>query len=163
MPSGKNGTGKSSVLAGASIILSWIIARLRNDKGVGSYISKLDVNNNAVNGCIIGSMFGSEVSIPSKAKAGFAKEFTFDIAPIREYVTDKRKQLAEHRDTTCVPVFAYYGVKRAVLDMPLRTRHKDYSIFDAYDNTAATRKKTLSARSLYRLSSGIARAISNMT
>lgn len=131
--SGKNGTGKSSVLAGVSLILSWIIARLRNDKGVGSYISKLDVNNNAVNGCIIGSMFGNEVSIPSKAKAGFAKEFTFNIASIREYVTDKRKKLAEHRDTTCVPVFAYYGVKRAVLDMPLRTRHKDYSIFDAYD------------------------------
>lgn len=130
--SGKNGTGKSSVLQGVVLILSWIIARLRNENGVGQYIPTLDVNNNARNGCIIGNIFGENVTIPNKAKAGIAKEYSFNITSIREYVTSKRKQLAEN-DNTSLPVFAYYGVKRAVLDIPIRTRYKDYSIFDTYD------------------------------
>lgn len=131
--SGKNGNGKSSVLSGVALIISWIIARLRNESGVGLYVPPMDVNNGAINGCVMGSMFGNEVLIPNKAKSGFAKEYAFNIAPIKEYVTRKRKELAENREATCLPVFAYYGVKRAVLDMPLRTRRKEYSIFDTYE------------------------------
>ncbi|GEM_PF-1347941 len=131
--SGKNGNGKSSVLSGVALIISWIIARLRNESGVGLYVPPMDVNNGAINGCVMGSMFGNEVLIPNKAKSGLFKEYTFNIAPIKEYVTCKRKELAENREATCLPVFANYGVKRAVLDMPLRTRRKEYSIFDTYE------------------------------
>lgn len=130
---GKNGSGKSTILSGASLILSWIIARLRNETGVGKYIQPLDVNNDAVNGCVSGLMFEGYATIPSKAKPGFAKEYTFDISSIKKYVGFKREQLADNQDAS-LPVFVLYGVKRAVLDIPIRTRRKDYSIFDAYDN-----------------------------
>lgn len=130
--SGKNGAGKSSILSAVTLILSWIIARLRNDNGVGLYMPLLDVNNDANNGCVVGKIFGGAAVIPNKAKPGFAKEYSLDIAVIKEYVASKRRQLADDKDT-CLPVFAYYGVKRAVLDMPIRTRRQEYTLFDAYD------------------------------
>ena len=131
--SGKNGAGKSSVLSSVKIILSWIIARLRNENGAGLYIPPLYVNNRSIDACVNGEIFGGSVSIPSKAKSGFTKRFNFNIAPLREYVSYKRGQLSENPTTTCLPVFAYYGVERAVIDIPLRTRSQNYSIFDAYE------------------------------
>lgn len=131
--SGKNGAGKSSVLSGVALVISWIIARLRNDSGVGAYIPPLDVNNNAINGCVNGSIFGDTFTVPSKAKPGLFKEYSLNIVPIKEYVTVKRQQLAEDNGSTSLPVFALYGVKRAVLDMPMRTRSQNYTIFDAYE------------------------------
>lgn len=131
--SGKNGAGKSSLLSGVRLILSWIIARIRNESGVGYYISPSDVNNHSRSGCVIGSMLGGEVVIPSKAKAGLSKDFTFDLGPIKPYVSSVRSELAENINTCCIPVFAYYGVKRTVLDIPLRTRSRDFTLFDTYD------------------------------
>lgn len=131
--SGKNGAGKSTVLTGVRMILSWIIARMRNESGVGLYISPLEVNNNARSGCVVGSMLGGEVKIPSKAKAGLDKDFAFDLGPVKPYVASKRSELAENIEMFCAPVFAYYGVKRAVLDIPLRTRSRNFTLFDAYD------------------------------
>lgn len=130
--SGKNGAGKSSVLSGVSLILSWIIARMRNDSGVGLYIPALAVNNSAHSGCVRGEIFNGTISIPNKAIPGYSKEYTFNIIPIRDYTGEVREALRNSSDT-CLPVFAYYGVERAVLDMPLRTRPHDYTLFDAYD------------------------------
>jgi len=93
----------------------------------------LDINNNAVNGCVNGSIFGGHSSIPNKSKPGLFKEYALNITPIKNYVAAKRKHLSENPNNANLPVFAYYGVKRAVLDMPLRTRSKSYTIFDAYE------------------------------
>ncbi|MBD5293250.1 MAG: AAA family ATPase [Bacteroides sp.] len=129
---GKNGSGKSTVLSSVTLILSWIIARLRNENGVGLYISPISVNNQANNGCVIGEIFNGNVTIPNKAKAGISKDYTFNIAPIKEYVQIKRSRYT-NKEEVRLPVFAYYGVKRAVLDMPIRTRRKEYSTFDTYE------------------------------
>ena len=129
---GKNGSGKSSVLSGVSLILSWIIARLRNEAGVGLYVPPLDVNNDAINGCVKGRIFNAEVLIPNKAKPGLFKDYTLHIQSIKDYVSSQRAQLANDRNTS-LPVFAYYGVKRAVLDMPIRTRRQEYTPFDTYE------------------------------
>ncbi|MDE7495851.1 MAG: AAA family ATPase [Muribaculaceae bacterium] len=132
--SGKNGAGKSSVLSGVNILLSWIIARLRNEDGKGMYVSALDVNNAAINGCVTGELFNGEATVPSKAKPGYAKEYVFNITPIRDFVNNKREQLANNKEAS-LPVFVYYGVKRAVLDIPIRTRKREYSIFDTFDKS----------------------------
>ncbi len=129
---GQNGAGKSSVLSGVTLFLSWIIARLRNENGVGLYIPALAVNNSARNGCVIGNIFNGTVTVPNKAKPGFARDYTLGIQPIKEYVMYKRAQLLENKATS-LPVFASYGVQRAVLDIPVRTRSQEYSMFDAYD------------------------------
>lgn len=129
---GKNGAGKSSVLSGVAIILSWVIARLRNENGTGNYVPPMSVNNNARNGCVEAYLFGSASTVPNKAKPGYAKQYTWDIAPIKEYVAHKR-QMLEQNDSTPIPVFAYYGVERAVIEMPLLTRKHDYTKFDTYE------------------------------
>lgn len=129
---GKNGAGKSSVLSGVAILLSWVTARLRNESGAGSYVPAISVNNNARNGCVEGYFFGSKATVPNKAKSGYSKQFAWDITPIKAYVAKKRDCIDNNEDTP-IPVFAYYGVKRAVLDMLLRTRQHDYNKFDAYD------------------------------
>ncbi len=113
--SGKNGSGKSSVLSGVTLILSWIIARLRNEAGVGLYVPPLDVNNRAINGWVVGRIFEGEVLVPNKAKPGLYKEHALNISPIKEYVASKRTSYSQD-STPALPVFAYYGVKRAVLD-----------------------------------------------
>ncbi|MBD5261945.1 MAG: AAA family ATPase [Bacteroides sp.] len=130
--SGKNGAGKTSVMSGVSLILSWIIARMRNDSGVGLYVPALSVNNSAHSGCVKGEIFSGVATVPSKAKPGYSKEYSLDITPIKGYAAAVRAELQNGPDA-CLPVFAFYGVKRAVFDMPLRTRSHDYTIFDAYD------------------------------
>lgn len=130
--SGKNGAGKSSVLSGVSLILSWIIARMRNENGIGLYIPALSVNNSAHNGCVIGELANGTVTIPNKAKSGYSREFPLNIAPVKQYANAIRDEI-KSKDDACIPVFVFYGVKRAVLDIPLRTRSHDYTLFDTYD------------------------------
>lgn len=131
--SGKNGAGKSSALTAVRLILSWIIARLRNERGVGLYIPQIDVNNGAVNGCITAIMNGEPISVPNNAKPGLFKGYTLNLGPVKEYVTGKRQALTEDPDNATIPVFAMYGVRRAVVDIPVRTRSQDYTMFDAYE------------------------------
>lgn len=129
---GRNGSGKSSVLSAVLIVLSWIIARLRNEAGVGQYITADSVNNHALNGCIVAKMFDGDVSIPNKARAGIIKNYAFDISPVKAYTTEIRNRFS-HNLTASLPVFAFYGVARAVIDVPLRVRSHEFTSFDAYE------------------------------
>lgn len=131
---GKNGAGKSSILSGVKLIMSWIIARLRNESGVGQYIPSLDVNNDSGSGCIVGNIGGEMVCIPNKAKAGLSKVYALNIPAIKEYTGMKREQLSSIQKAS-LPILVSYGVKRAVLDMPLRIRAKEYTIFDTYEKS----------------------------
>ena len=42
---GKNGSGKSSVLQAVATAVSWIVARIKSEKGIGQYIDDLSVTN----------------------------------------------------------------------------------------------------------------------
>jgi len=129
---GRNGAGKSSILSGISLVLSWIIARLRNDSANGQYIPALSVHNHARNGFVEAQIFGDKATIPNKARPGLLKEYNLSIAPIKEYTAEIRHRIT--REGTCpLPVFAYYGVARAVIDIPLRVRAHEFTPFDAYD------------------------------
>ena len=44
---GENGAGKSSILEGITILLSWLVARIRSDKNSGSPIPELKIYDNA--------------------------------------------------------------------------------------------------------------------
>ncbi len=88
--SGKNGAGKTSVMSGVSLILSWIIARMRNENGIGLYVPALSVNNTAHSGCVKGEIFNGVVTVPNKAKPGYAKEYSLDITPIKAYAASVR-------------------------------------------------------------------------
>lgn len=136
--SGMNGAGKSSILSAVATATSWIIARLKSDKGRGSFIATGDVNNSAKNGYISATFdFAPEqpVLIPNIAKSGVIKEFSLDFDAIKSYAEQKRSLFQAQEAIGPLPLFALYGVKRAVFDIPLKIRNKEYEPFDAYDKS----------------------------
>lgn len=50
---GVNGAGKTSVLDSFSLVMSWLLARIRNPKSSGTLISESDIKNNSKGGCSI--------------------------------------------------------------------------------------------------------------
>lgn len=130
---GKNGSGKSSVLQAVTTAVSWIIARIKSEKGIGQYIDELSVTNGYQNAQIIAGFdeFG-DVTIPNKAKNGVPKRFSIDLNGLRSYSNTIREQLGATGMKCSVPVFAYYGVKRAVIDIPLRIRNSEEHMLETY-------------------------------
>lgn len=131
---GKNGAGKTSVLSAISIALSWIIARLRSEKQNGQYIDIDSITNPHLHSMIEYKFdeFSGTIAIPNKLKLGISKKFSLSIEPLKEYVSRKRFEFEERNFKTSVPTFVYYGVKRAVVDIPLRIRGKEYTLLDTY-------------------------------
>lgn len=131
--SGSNGSGKSSILQAIGIILSWLVARIRNENGQGQYISPLSVTNGEINACLKAS-FGDNnyIVVPNKARPGLFKDYKFEIGEIKDLANEIRQNLQKD-SASSIPVFAFYGVERAVVDIPLRIRMHEYSKFNAYD------------------------------
>lgn len=130
---GKNGSGKSSVLQAVATAVSWIVARIKSEKGVGSYIDELSVTNGHQNAQIIATFdeFG-DVSIPNKTKSGLPKRYSIDLNGLRSYSFEIREQLERTNFQSSVPVFALYGVKRAVIEIPLRIRNTEEHMLETY-------------------------------
>lgn len=130
---GKNGSGKSSVLQAVATAVSWIVARIRSEKGTGQYVEDLSVSNGHQNAQIVAEFdeFG-KISIPNRTKAGLPKRYSIDLNGLREYANGIREKLEETDFKSSVPVFAFYGVKRAVIDIPLRIRNTDEHMLETY-------------------------------
>lgn len=130
---GKNGSGKSSVLQAVATAVSWIVARIRSEKGVGLYVDDLSVTNGHQNAQIVATFdeFGS-VIIPNKTKSGLPKRYGIDLNGLRGYSNEIREQLEASNFQSSVPVFALYGVKRAVIDIPLRIRNTEEHMLETY-------------------------------
>lgn len=131
---GKNGAGKTSVLSAISIALSWIIARLRSEKQNGQYIDIDSITNPRLHSMIEYKFdeFSGAITIPNKLKLGISKKFSLNIEPLKDYASRKRLEFEEKNFKISVPTFVYYGVKRAVVDIPLRIRNKEYTLLDTY-------------------------------
>lgn len=131
---GKNGSGKTSVLTAVRTLLSWIIARLKSEKSNGSYIEERDITNRHNHAQISGEFdcLTRPITIPNKSKPGITKKYPLDIEGLREYIRTRREEFDRTGFKTSIPVFAYYGVKRAVIDVPLRINEKEYTLLDTY-------------------------------
>lgn len=132
---GKNGSGKSSVLQAVSTVISWIIARIKSEKGIGSYIEDLSITNGTMHSQIVADFDAfDKLSIPNKTKSGTNKRYTIELNGLRNYSAMLRADLEGTVFRCSVPVFAYYGVKRAVIDIPLRIREKEEHVLDTYND-----------------------------
>lgn len=116
-----------------AIAVSWIVARIKSEKGVGYYIDDLSVTNGFQNAQIIASFdkFGG-VAIPNKTRSGLPKRFSIDLNGLRTYSNEIREKLESTNYQCSVPVFALYGVKRAVIDIPLRIRNTEEHMLETY-------------------------------
>lgn len=130
---GKNGSGKSSVLQAVSTAVSWIVARIKSEKGIGQYIDELSVSNGHQNSQIVAEFedFG-KIAIPNRAKSGLPRRYSIDLNGLRDYSGGIREKLEKTNFNSSVPVFALYGVKRAVIDIPLRIRNSEENMLETY-------------------------------
>lgn len=128
---GANGAGKSSVLDALAILLSWVVARVRRAGGSGRAISELDIYNRASYAMLkvyINSVSPFHWQLV-KGKAGHARPPVISfLDQLSEYAKTLRQGSYPDSDglEVLLPIFVYYPVSRAVLDIPLRIRASPY-------------------------------------
>ena len=139
---GINGAGKTSVLTGISLLFSQIISQVTGNQFRQQIsISKNDVRFRASLARIYGNfIFEDGQALPS----GFAYKKESGRRSINRDAINNFIDLFKTsylNEDSMLPVFAYYGVNRAVLDIPLRIRQKhEFGRMEAYQN--ATSSKT---------------------
>lgn len=70
----------------------------------------------------------------TKQNRAFPKKYNLEIDNLKEYASAKRRDFDTTNFKTSSPVFAFYGVKRAVIDIPLRIRNNEFNLMSAYDD-----------------------------
>ena len=112
---GINGAGKSTLLRAVTILLSWFVARVKNQKGRGMVLSDEDIANGA-DYCLL------EITLTNGISWKLYKQrSTKRTKPLQ--VSDF-SHLMEYTDSLVedgsLPVIAVYGVDRAVSNIPKR-------------------------------------------
>ncbi|MDD2814179.1 MAG: AAA family ATPase [Thiotrichaceae bacterium] len=130
---GINGAGKSSVLGAISILLSWVLARVRNENGSGQMIREIDIHNTA-------SFALLKIESDEIAHWQLVKTKKWKTKPTQNSELQQVSQYAKNIQQLSVnneglPLFAYYPTNRAVLDIPLKPRRKrEFSQLEAYED-----------------------------
>jgi predicted ATP-binding protein involved in virulence len=137
---GMNGAGKSSILDASAILLSWLANRIKHSGASGRPIAEDDIKNGessanlTIQLCEQGSCFGWNLA---KIRKGHSKKDLVSFL-IRASEAAKRLQaeISENAGQANIPLFAYYPVNRAVLDIPLRIREKhQFELLSAYEGS----------------------------
>lgn len=139
---GNNGAGKTSLLKSLATSLSWLVARIRSEKGSGSPITEEVIRNDANSAAIEIELLDRQDTNPeryrwvlAKARTGRKGEHSSSLQSLNELAGRYRTKLSEE-DNVSLPLIAFYPVERAVLDIPLKIKEK-HSFFqlDGYDNS----------------------------
>lgn len=135
---GMNGAGKSSILDATAILLSWLVNRIKHAGASGRPITEADIKNGEpwANLEITlkedGSYFDWNIA---KVRRGRSKKDVVSVLiPASEAAKKMQSEISESQGQANLPLFAYYPVNRAVLDIPLRIRGKhSFDLLSAYD------------------------------
>lgn len=123
---GINGAGKSSVLNAISLLMSWIIARLRSETSNGRPISDNDITLGEDEAVIEITAKCEDTPVSwslAKTKVGRKKQSSSNLVGIKAIVDSIQSRL-QNPKMHSIPVIVYYPVHRAVVDIPLRIRNK---------------------------------------
>ena len=138
---GMNGAGKSSLLDGSAYLLSWLANRIKHAGASGRPITVSDITNGRESSTIEITLRMEKEDAAKwslvKVRAGHArKDNSSNLAQLNETAKRFQLNLAEEKDNTNLPLFAYYPVNRAVLDIPLRIRERHrFDPLAAYDES----------------------------
>lgn len=136
---GMNGAGKSSILDATAILLSWAVSRIKHGGASGRPINDSDIKNGQ-----FFAMLEIECNYNSSAvewkivrvRTGRKKDIKSVLHGVNELSKQIQILVEEQSGRANIPVFAYYPVNRAVLDIPLRIREKhSFDLFSAYDES----------------------------
>jgi len=135
---GVNGSGKSTVLDAVAIMLSWAVSRINRAGASGRPIVESDITNGKSTSSIEMSCEAEGRTIEwklSKVRKGYAaSEGKSNLQGLNEYTKDIQNKISETSEKVNLPIFDYYPVNRAVLDIPLRIRGKhSFGLLTAYE------------------------------
>ncbi|AQW99519.1 AAA family ATPase [Elizabethkingia anophelis] len=135
---GNNGSGKTTILESISLTLSWFVARVKSEKGNGSIINELKINNNSNFGNIRIEVEDNGVEyqwLISKSKKGKKSELSTNLDGLNRLVDLYRTEYTENNNSS-FPILIYYDANRGVLDIPIRIRTKhNFGQLNGYDNS----------------------------
>lgn len=146
---GINGAGKSTILDSMAILLSWAAARLRSANSSGRKILDKDIHNEKtfswldltcqterldrkeVFWRLLQTRKGRNPDIdPNDPLRGMTS-----LTALNEWAYKTRDRIGQNNGENNIPLFVYYPVHRAVIDIPLRIRTAhDFDLLDAYEN-----------------------------
>jgi len=136
---GMNGTGKSTILHAIAIMLSWTIQRIKSIQSNGKDIPQVDIKNGSHRSSI--EIFCSDNNREifwrrTNHLEGYGlSEERSDFTHLNEYVKQIQDEIAAQKEKINLPLFVYYPVNRAVLDIPLRIKSKHkFDLLAAYED-----------------------------
>ncbi|MBE9064136.1 AAA family ATPase [cf. Phormidesmis sp. LEGE 11477] len=140
---GVNGAGKSTVLDAVTLLLSWAVNRIRTANASGRPIPEDDISNGQAAASIELTGLHQNKTVSWRLAKGRRGEnivnHSSNLTALKGYTQDIRSQITSDSELASMPLFVYYPVNRAVLDIPLRIRGKqDFDILTAYDNALTT-------------------------
>lgn len=136
---GVNGSGKSTVLDAIAIMLSWAVSRIGRSGASGRPIMESDITNDKSVSSIQLSCEADSRPIDwklSKSRKGHAvSEDKSNLLELNNYTIGIQSKISETLEKVNLPLFVYYPVNRAVIDIPFRIRglHK-FDLLTAYDH-----------------------------
>ncbi|MCD5988937.1 AAA family ATPase [Pseudomonas sp. CDFA 553] len=145
---GNNGAGKTTLLKSVATSLSWLVARIRTEKGIGNRIDESAIRNDASSASIVvevneAVVFDPRVHRPSSkwaistAKKG-RKAASVSMLSDLNLLADSYRSLLTESESASLPMVAYYPVERSVLEIPLKIHAKHtFDQLDGYDNALA--------------------------
>lgn len=136
---GMNGTGKSTIFYAVAIMLSWTIQRIKSIQSNGKDIPQLDIKNGSHRSSI--EIFCNDNNREifwrrTNHLEGYGlSEERSDFTHLNEYVKQIQDEIAAQKEKINLPLFVYYPVNRAVLDIPsqIKTKHQ-FDLLAAYED-----------------------------
>ena len=134
---GVNGAGKTSFLDAIALLLSWPAARVRRENAPGMMLKDTDIQNGKPYSVLkleLNNGVSWQLVKPAKGHSKPADQT--DMKGATELARSIRDDYSQNTSDHPLPVFAYYPVTRAVLDIPLRIRQKhDFDSLALYSNS----------------------------
>lgn len=135
---GMNGAGKSSLLDASAILLSWLINRIKTASASGRPISEADIQNGAAHASLsvkLGNYAKPYEWSLVKYRKGRHQEEKSTLHELSELAAALKKRFSACDGAVNLPLFVYYPVNRAVLDIPLRIRERHrFDVLSSYDD-----------------------------
>jgi len=136
--SGANGSGKSSFLDASALSLSWLVNRIKSSAASGRPILDQDIKNgeNSAHVSMSLEVQGEhfEWCLVRRRKGHSKKLGTSTLTELSLLANEVQNTITADQRQANIPLFAYYPVNRAVLDIPLRIRGKHhFGLLEAYD------------------------------
>ncbi len=135
---GLNGAGKSSILDATAILLSWLVNRIKTPYASGKPILEIEIQNSfdyASLAILLENNNGAFSWTLIKTRKGHNPVDRSALAALNKLTGLIKDHFSANSGKINLPVFVYYPVNRAVLDIPLRIREKHlFDVLSAYDN-----------------------------